>query len=210
MTMAPVPIEKTQQIKDLHVQIIQKLQDSLDMGIRLGGLLTEVKEDLKHGEFGGWIKTNMPFTDRTARNYMKLYQNREKLKRKSVSDLKTAYKLLTTSKTEVDIIDFLMNDHCETLKHDGHDVDSFDEERLKNIRLSVVLQWIILKQEGDVEVIDSAMAWAQRELGGKVAVTNQWHSGFVTCTCPKCQGKIVDVRHFYEPNPVIAGSEQWQ
>jgi hypothetical protein len=37
---------------------------------------------------------NLNFSHRTARNYMRLYQEREKLKTTPVTDLRSAYKLL--------------------------------------------------------------------------------------------------------------------
>ena len=37
---------------------------------------------------------HLPFTDRTARNYMKLHEHRERLKTETVSDLNEAYDLL--------------------------------------------------------------------------------------------------------------------
>lgn len=93
-TELPVISDKAQEIIALHNGILRNLRESLDMAIQLGGLLTEVKSELKHGEFGDWLKSTMPFVPRTARNYMKLWRNRDELKRKMVSDLTSAYRLL--------------------------------------------------------------------------------------------------------------------
>lgn len=71
-----------------------------DKAIRIGELLFEQKEKLKHGEFIPWTKINLPFSDRTARNYMKLFENQEQLKMESVSNLNSAYKLLGKPKEE--------------------------------------------------------------------------------------------------------------
>jgi hypothetical protein len=71
----------------------------LDKAIRIGALLAEQKASLKHGEFIPWIKANLPFTERTAQNYMRLYDRREQLKNESVSYLNEAYRLLTAPKT---------------------------------------------------------------------------------------------------------------
>ena len=87
-----------QEIAELHNDIAGHLQQSLDKAIRIGELLAEQKQSLKHGEFTSWIAAHLPFTDRTARNYMRLHENREKLKTETVSDLTSAYKLLTAPK----------------------------------------------------------------------------------------------------------------
>ena len=83
----------------LHNEIIGHLTKSLEKAIRIGELLTEQKRTLKHGDFTNWILDNLPFTDRTARNYMRLYDNRDKLKTENVSDLASAYKLLSYNPT---------------------------------------------------------------------------------------------------------------
>ena len=83
-----------QEITELHNDIAGHLQQSLDKAIRIGELLAEQKRNLKHGDFTAWMINHLPFTDRTARNYMRLYENREKLKTETVSDLTSAYKLL--------------------------------------------------------------------------------------------------------------------
>lgn len=95
-------IEKSrkEEIVQLHGKFAESFKRTLDYGIRIGQLLTEQKADLNHGEFGLWIERNVPFTDRTARNYMKLFRKRDALKSETVSDLKSAYKLLETPKEQ--------------------------------------------------------------------------------------------------------------
>lgn len=88
------------EIKKLHGEIISHLTTSFDKAIRIGELLTEEKGKLKHGEFTPWVNGNLPFTDRTARNYMRLYRERDRLKTETVSDLTSAYKLLNAPKED--------------------------------------------------------------------------------------------------------------
>jgi ribosomal protein L17 len=57
-------------------------------------LLTSQKEKLKHGEFAPWVAQNLPFSQRTARNYMLVFRERHKLKTENVTDLSKAYKVL--------------------------------------------------------------------------------------------------------------------
>ncbi|MBN1819786.1 MAG: DUF3102 domain-containing protein [Prolixibacteraceae bacterium] len=86
------------EIKQLHAEIEASLKTSLEKAVRVGKLLCRVKDKLKHGEFMPWIKDNLPFTDRTARNYINLFENRENiLQAGSVTE---AYKMLSESKTE--------------------------------------------------------------------------------------------------------------
>ena len=90
---------KVNEIIALHNEIVGHLKQSLEKAIQIGELLTEQKQSLKHGEFTKWVKENLPFTDRTARNYMRLHRERNRLKTETVSDLKGAYALLSEGKS---------------------------------------------------------------------------------------------------------------
>ncbi|MGD9609281.1 MAG: DUF3102 domain-containing protein [Desulfovibrionaceae bacterium] len=81
------------EICQLHGEIIEAGKTVLMKAIRVGEILTEAKASLPHGQFTPWLK-NLPFTDRTARNYMRLYQNRDQLKTETVSGLTAAYRAL--------------------------------------------------------------------------------------------------------------------
>ena len=91
---------RVEEITILHNDIAGHLRQSLDKAIRIGELLKEQKDNLKHGDFMKWVSDNLPFTDRTARNYMRLFENRDKLKTETVSTLTTAYKMLNESREE--------------------------------------------------------------------------------------------------------------
>jgi hypothetical protein len=90
----------TAEITRLHDEIITSLQTNLDKAMRIGEMLTDIKAALPHGDFGPWIGSHLPFTDRTARNYMRLHRERDRLKTETVSDLGTAYKLLANTAAE--------------------------------------------------------------------------------------------------------------
>lgn len=89
---------KIDQIVSLHNELEALLNKSLDNMIRLGELLTEVKAELPHGEFTGWIEENLPFTPRTARRYMKVYNHRAELG--GAETITEAYNLLAEPKTD--------------------------------------------------------------------------------------------------------------
>lgn len=82
------------EIVTLHGEIMDAYRVGLDKAIRIGELLTQEHAKLKHGEWLPWVDANLPFTDRTARNYIRVFENQDRLKLESVSDLGSAYKLL--------------------------------------------------------------------------------------------------------------------
>ena len=69
-----------EEITKLHYEIYNSLKLTLDKAIRIGELLVEQKGRLEHGKFIPWIHNNFLFSDRIARNYMRVFENREKLK----------------------------------------------------------------------------------------------------------------------------------
>jgi len=93
--MSEIEKNRITEICELHNEIYESI---LDKGIRIGQLLSEQKTSLKHGEFIPWVKANLPFTERTAQFYMKIYTNRERIKNENVSHLTEAYKLLEAPK----------------------------------------------------------------------------------------------------------------
>ncbi len=101
------------EIHKLHGEIGGYIKIGLEKGVRIGEILVGVKGKLPHGEFLPWIKNNALFKERSARNYMNLYKNRDVLKSASVADLNSAYKLLSHYKKETqlkpDEDDFLKN-----------------------------------------------------------------------------------------------------
>jgi len=78
---SPAPIspraDAISEIVALHAGIITSARTALDAAIRIGQLLTEQKDALKHGEWLPWIEANLPFDRRTATNYMAVYDKRE-------------------------------------------------------------------------------------------------------------------------------------
>jgi len=87
--------ERISAIIHLHEKVGGYMKNALADAIRIGDLLLSAKSDLQHGEFEKWVEDNLPFTPRTARSYMRLYRERDRLKTENVSDLTSAYKLLS-------------------------------------------------------------------------------------------------------------------
>jgi hypothetical protein len=88
------------EITELHYKITTAIKKTLQDAIRIGELLKEQKDKMPHGVFTSWIKENLPFSDRTARNYMRVHESRERLKTESVSVLNGAYKMIMTTKED--------------------------------------------------------------------------------------------------------------
>jgi hypothetical protein len=65
------------------------LKSGVAHAMHAGDLLIEAKEQLGHGEWLPWLKTNFPFSDRTARLYMQVARRRAELEVKmaTVADL---------------------------------------------------------------------------------------------------------------------------
>lgn len=89
--MNEVSTQRAVEICRLHNDIGSMMQKSLENAIRLGELLTLQKEELAHGQFIIWVEAYLPFDQRTAQRYMRLFAYREEIKSDSVSYLQEAY-----------------------------------------------------------------------------------------------------------------------
>ncbi len=96
--MEEVALNIAQKINTLHEGIMSLLHQGVEKAVEIGELLTTKKAELKYGEFGTWIKDNLVFTDRTARRYMLLFDNKDKILQ--VGNISEAYKMLEAPKTD--------------------------------------------------------------------------------------------------------------
>ncbi len=76
-------------INGLHLGVEHNLHSALDGAIQAGQLLLTAKAGLHHGEWHRWLKTNIKFSERMARNYMRLARNQDRLgaKRQLVAEM---------------------------------------------------------------------------------------------------------------------------
>jgi len=92
--MNPLKIRTDDEVAELranHEWILgwqQAGQEAVERAIRNGEILTEVKDQLSHGEFLPWIEGYLSFSERTARDYMRIYRYRDKTA--NVADLREA------------------------------------------------------------------------------------------------------------------------
>ena len=75
-----IPVELNLQVSTAQEQLRGKFRDSLCVGARLGGLLTQAKEICRHGEFLGWLERGFKGSARHAQRLMRvarMYPNPE-------------------------------------------------------------------------------------------------------------------------------------
>ncbi len=65
-----------------------------ELVIEAGRRLTHLKEYLSHVEFNCWIEKYCPFSELTARLYIKCYERREEIRKVAVADLSEAYRFI--------------------------------------------------------------------------------------------------------------------
>ncbi len=78
---------ETEEIEALHAEIVAAARMSLQKAIKIGALLTSVKDRLEHGAWGSWLESNVSFSQRTAGNYMRLHEKRGQLKLAAAANL---------------------------------------------------------------------------------------------------------------------------
>jgi hypothetical protein len=82
------------ELLQLHDEVVCAARMSLPKAIRAGEILLGFKKKAGHGNWLQWLEDNVPFSDRTARNYMRVFEHRAELRAETISDLTMAYRLL--------------------------------------------------------------------------------------------------------------------
>jgi hypothetical protein len=102
-------IKNAGEINRIHTQIVENAQSNLQLAIECGTILADVRKDAGHGNWENWLKTNChEIAPETARLYMRLAKNAEKLEKlaaqngNTVADLsiRGAVRLLAPEKTD--------------------------------------------------------------------------------------------------------------
>ena len=81
------------EIISLHTGIMQSARRSVHDAIKIGGIISEQKQLLPHGEFLPWVE-GLPFTRMTANQYQRLFDYQDKCK--NALHLQEAYRQLET------------------------------------------------------------------------------------------------------------------
>jgi hypothetical protein len=87
-------------IRTLAAELDTLGKTALEKASEAGRLLIECKARLQHGEWLPWLESNFSFTDRTARNWMRISEAHDAGKLENVSDLSEAYRVITDSKPD--------------------------------------------------------------------------------------------------------------
>jgi hypothetical protein len=102
-------VKTAREINRIHHEIVENSQAQLTRAIECGVMLKGVQDSLEHGEWKDWLAKSCPdIPDRTARLYMQLAKNADKLEQlvadngNSVADLsiRGAVRLLKPQPTE--------------------------------------------------------------------------------------------------------------
>jgi hypothetical protein len=93
MSVPAVSIDAAaEELNRLHDSIAGKLRSTVEDAIHAGEILAEVKTRVGHGNFLPWLKLHCKFSERTARNYMQLFEHKDKTA--TLADLTAAYALV--------------------------------------------------------------------------------------------------------------------
>lgn len=106
--MSAIITTKVDRIRTLASELDQLGKSALEKAIEAGNLLRECKAGLPHGQFLPWLKSNFSFTDRTARNWMRISEASASGKLENVSDLSEAYRLSTVTRETVERSPFVL------------------------------------------------------------------------------------------------------
>jgi hypothetical protein len=72
--------KQEKEIVKLHDETKGIVADWLTKAIRIGELLTDVKETLEHGQWLPWVEAKAPFNNSMASRYMRIYDKREQIR----------------------------------------------------------------------------------------------------------------------------------
>ncbi|MBN2546538.1 MAG: DUF3102 domain-containing protein [Spirochaetes bacterium] len=84
-----------EEMTSLHNDIKSMMEKTFQKALRLGELLVFTKKELPHGSFISWINQNLPFKQRTAQQYMLVFEKKAELEKMSITNLSSAYRWLT-------------------------------------------------------------------------------------------------------------------
>jgi hypothetical protein len=85
----------------LHNIAVSFGDQTLMIAVKCGELRAKKKDSLSRGQWLPWVKRNLPFTDRTARRYIKIRHNRQTFKEEERHQLtlRQFYFAITDSKS---------------------------------------------------------------------------------------------------------------
>jgi len=140
-----------------HLEFELSLKTSLTIAIELGELLTKQKEGIEHGSFTTWVEQNLPFSVRTAQNYMKLFNKREILEEAKPKDITTAYLMITPKKEKAPVVSYAIVDDDEE-DEEFVDIETEPAESIPHTQSNIFNYW------KDLEPLIQKMLFIHRKL----------------------------------------------
>lgn len=86
------------EIEREHTIVLGNLNNALRSALRIGELLNKAKAEIGHGKFTAWITENLPFTERTARNYMRIANRKDEIAAAGVTELSAVYQMIADNR----------------------------------------------------------------------------------------------------------------
>lgn len=92
-----VSLSKVREIRKLYGEMQSLFMAALEKAMRMGEILSGIKEELPHGQFQSWVSTSgLPFKMSTARLYMQLYSRKEEILTAGINGVADAQKFLSS------------------------------------------------------------------------------------------------------------------
>lgn len=85
-----IAMSLAQDIRREHEAASTAFTSAVEHAMRCGELLTQAKDDVPHGQWLGWLAANFPASERTARGYMTLAANRQRVADLNVGSIRAA------------------------------------------------------------------------------------------------------------------------
>lgn len=168
------------EIISAHNEFMESMEDSMKKAIKAGELLLSAKERTEHGGFQAWIETNLPFSIRTAQNYMKIAKKQDVIEQKGAKMLSTAYDAVKDNPSE-------KNHTTKVREYDNAiDDDSMpgDDEEEKEWDNQVLYPDDFETEEADLSYVAivqkaaTSLRWAYRQLANNRNSTTPRAFGF--------------------------------
>jgi Protein of unknown function (DUF3102) len=123
-----------EEINRLHEELQSLATDARDRAIRIGELLCNVKAKLGHGKLLSWLHRNVSFSERTARNYMGMFQERARLKSANLADLRHASLMLDSPSAKSKQQSAENSAHSRFLENLRNDLESPQSEYVEELK----------------------------------------------------------------------------
>lgn len=146
-------------IIELHESIIGGMRNVLQNAMVLGEELSNIKEKLGHGNWLPWIEQNVPFSERSARNYISIFKNKELLNRQPIADLKSAMKFLSDGSHEEKEINPKENQDPKILYKKFH-----HGEKLNQKEKVILKEFLIIEKENIIKKAKQKAAEIENEI----------------------------------------------